>query len=282
MPRNPARAPARPLARPSPRARRADPLDLYLRAVQCPEAEIDFILRAYRRAFGVRPRTLREDFCGTGANACEWARRGGTAYGLDLDQPTLDWGLAHNLSKLSPAARDRVRLVRADVRHPPKGLPRPDCILASNFSYWIFKERASLRSYFRRVRDSLPRGLFILDAYGGHDSMREMKERRPLRGFTYVWEQERYDPVSGDLTCHISFSFPDGSRLRRAFTYHWRLWTIPELREILGEAGFDDTTVFLEGEDANGEGDGNFRPVGKEGGAADATFVAYIVARAGA
>lgn len=28
--------------------------------------------------------------------------------------------------------------------------------------------------------------------------------------------------------------------LRRAFRYHWRLWTLPELREMLLAAGFDD------------------------------------------
>ena len=28
--------------------------------------------------------------------------------------------------------------------------------------------------------------------------------------------------------------------LRRAFRYHWRLWTLPELREMLLVAGFDD------------------------------------------
>jgi len=28
--------------------------------------------------------------------------------------------------------------------------------------------------------------------------------------------------------------------LRRAFRYHWRLWTLPEVREMLLAAGFDD------------------------------------------
>lgn len=31
--------------------------------------------------------------------------------------------------------------------------------------------------------------------------------------------------------------------LRRAFRYHWRLWTLPEMREMLLAAGFDDVRL---------------------------------------
>jgi hypothetical protein len=33
--------------------------------------------------------------------------------------------------------------------------------------------------------------------------------------------------------------------LRRAFRYDWRLWTIPELAEMLEEAGFDGMRAWL-------------------------------------
>ncbi len=33
--------------------------------------------------------------------------------------------------------------------------------------------------------------------------------------------------------------------LRRAFRYDWRLWTIPELAEMLEEAGFDCMRAWL-------------------------------------
>ena len=33
--------------------------------------------------------------------------------------------------------------------------------------------------------------------------------------------------------------------LRRAFQYHWRLWTIPELHEMLLAAGFNHVHVWL-------------------------------------
>ena len=51
---------------------------------------------------------------------------------------------------------------------------------------------------------------------------------------------------------HIHFEFTNGSRLKRAFTYEWRLWTLPEIRELLGEAGFSRSTVYWEDRDADG------------------------------
>src|SRR5690606_18477276 len=102
-----------------------------------------------------------------------------------------------------------------DTKTPPA-----DVTVAMNFSYWIFKERATLLKYFRTVRRGLAKdGLFLLDAYGGYEAFRdEYIEKRRCQGFTYEWEQESYDPISGDYACHISFRFPDGSALKRAFS----------------------------------------------------------------
>jgi hypothetical protein len=92
----------------------------------------------------------------------------------------------------------------------------------------------------------------------------------------YEWDQAEYNPITGDKVCHIHFEFKDGSRMERAFTYRWRLWTLPELREILGEAGFRTVTVYWEGNDGKGGGNGVFSP--KKSGDADASFICYIVA----
>ena len=62
----------------------------------------------------------------------------------------------------------------------------------------------------------------------------------------------------------------------RAFTYDWRLWSLPETRDVLADAGFRKTIVYWEGEDAKGDGDGNFRPA--KTAECCATFVAYIAA----
>ena len=257
-------------------ASRADQHRLYEKSVQCVEAEIDFVDATFAALRKRRARTLREDFCGTAGVACEWVRRRpqNIAWGIDLDSAVLDWGRAHNLARLRPAQAERVRLIQGNVLEAHCG--PVDMILAMNFSYWIFKTRAAMRGYFRRVHAGLVKdGVFFLDAFGGFEAFREMEESTDYNGYTYIWDQARYNPINGDITCHIHFRFRDGSRMRRAFTYEWRLWTLPELRELLGEAGFR-ATVYWEGTARNGEGNGVFTP--STTGDADAGWIAYIVA----
>jgi hypothetical protein len=258
-------------------ADRAERLELYEAAVHDPVAEVDFMRDTFTTLRGRRPLTFREDFCGAASAACEWVRRGPRcrAIGVDIEKTVLDWGRRNRLARLGPGARARVRLVNADVL--AVRTPRVDVIGALNFSYWVFRDRAAMRAYFRRAHGALNRGgLLFLDAFGGHDACRELQERTRHRRFTYVWDQARYSPVTGDLTCHIHFRFPDGSRLDRAFTYEWRLWTLPELRELLAEAGFRRATVYWEGDDGRGGGNGKFSPDPR--GEAAEGWVAYLVA----
>ena len=66
--------------------------------------------------------------------------------------------------------------------------------------------------------------------------------------------------VNHHILCHIHFKFPDKSKMKRAFTYDWRLWTLPELQELMLEAGFARADVYLEGwDDEEDEADGIFR-----------------------
>ena len=117
----------------------------------------------------------------------------------------------------------------------------------------------------------------IGSAFGGYDAFRVLRERRTYRTHTYVWDQASYNPVTGHITCHIHFDFRDGSRLPQAFTYDWRLWTLPELREVLEEAGFARSVVYWQGWDPKtGEPDGDFQPT--EVADADAGWLAYIAA----
>jgi hypothetical protein len=273
-------------------AARADRHNLYQRAVQCVEAEIDFVDRVSSRLLGRKATLLREDFCGTANTSCEWVRRRPTniAVGLDIDPKPMAWGRTHNIASLTDDQRDRLHLIQGDVlrsgpyaadNRNPRGY---DAVLAMNFSYWCFTERAVMLRYFRAVHDSLhDNGIFFLDFYGGSDALKEMEEPRkiPADGtlppFTYVWDQHSYDPISGELKCDIHFRFNDGSELRRAFHYVWRLWTLPELRDILTDAGFKSVTIYWEGDDGKGGGNGIFRPA-KRGEACPA-FIAYIVAQ---
>ncbi len=262
-------------------ASRADKYDLYEASVQNAAAEVDF-MRTWFRALSERePRSLREDFCGTGLVSIAWVEEDAdsTAIGVDLDAEVLERA-GHKSEALSESQRARLQFLQQDVL-TVESAPL-DIICAFNFSYWLLRERANLQRYFRRCHQQLVHdGILFLDAYGGYDAFRDIEESQTLtldgKKFTYTWEQEDYDPVSGMLRCNIHFSFPDGSRLDRAFSYEWRLWTLPEISELLQEAGFTEITHYWQGWDENDEPDGDFQPV--ERGVAEAGWIAYITAR---
>jgi len=258
-------------------AEQADPHALYQDSVQCVEAEIDFIDETFKQLRKRRARTLREDFCGTGNTSCEWVRRrkSNFAVAVDLDKEVLAWGRKHNRKPLGKAA-SRLTLLHADVMEVE--WDPVDVLLAMNFSYWLFRDRKQLRLYFSRVRDALvDDGIFFLDMYGGYDSGREMKEKTKRDGFTYIWHQAHFNPVNANMRCHIHFKFADGSKLNKAFSYIWRLWTLPEITELLEEAGFRKVTVYWQGWDEElEEASGDFAPVTK--GDADPSWICYITA----
>jgi hypothetical protein len=273
-----------PRARPKPavrrgRARAARPPEdrrrLYERAVQDAPFEADLVESILRR-HGRPARRLREDFSGTALFAAEWVRRGPdrTAVAVDLDPAVHRWAQRHRLPALGPAAA-RLRLVTADVRTSPgRGF---DAVVAMNFSYSVLRTRAALRGWLRRTRASLaPGGVVVLDAFGGHRAQKELVERRRIRGgVTYVWEQEAFDPITHRIRCAIHFEGPGRRRLRRAFTYDWRLWTLPELTELLAEAGYEAIEILWDVAPSAAE----TRYVPRRRAKAQAGWLAYVVGR---
>lgn len=261
---------------------------LYQASVQNVEAEIDFVDATFEEIRGRHARVLREDFCGTGNTSCEWVRRrpDNRAIGLDIDGPTLDWGLEHMVGALNEEQAARVSLLNRDVLQPADAVG-VDCVLAMNFSYWLFQTRADLVEYFKSVRESLGEdGVFFQDFYGGSETMEERTDERACeledgRKFTYIWDQHKYEPVTARMECKIHFKFRDGTRMNNAFEYHWRLWTLREILELLAEAGFSGSTVYWEGDeldsdgDPTGEGNGEYSPTAT--GEADPAFIVYIV-----
>jgi len=254
-------------------AKQADRHELYELSVQCAESEIDFIDETFTTLRGRQAKILREDFCGTANVCCDWVqrRKNNIAIGIDIDHEVLEWGRSNNLSKLPKPSRNRIQLLEQNVLTAET---KPiEIISAMNFSYW------DLNLYFQQVYKALTNdGVFFLDAYGGYDSFRTITEKTKIEGqnFTYIWEQEKYDPISGKLICHIHFKFSDGSKLKKAFSYNWRLWTLPEIRELLTEAGFRRVTLYWQGFDENDEPDGDFQPT-KEA-ESDASWICYISA----
>lgn len=258
-------------------AERADRHELYEEAVQCVEEECEFVANTFRKIRGRTALSFREDFCGTASAACQWVRQSAehTATGVDFDPEVLAWGVKNRVSRLDVEQQQRVTLIESDVLEVDTGLV--DVVGAFNFSYFIFQQRTQMKQYFKLIYDSLNSdGVFFLDAFGGYEAFEEMKEKTKYDKFTYIWDQKRYSPVSGEMECHIHFKFPDGSKMKRAFSYTWRLWTLPEILEMLSETGFKNPTVYWEGTDKDGDGDGVFTPDAR--GEADAGWIAYLVA----
>lgn len=255
----------------------ADIHELYELSVQNVEHEVEFMRDTFKELRGRPAHSLREDFCGTASLACEWAKQSDAhhAIGVDIDPSVLAWGRENRVSRLASADQARISLIESDVRTVET--PAQDIICAFNFSYWIFDTREMMRSYFESIRDTLKDdGIFFVDMFGGSESMEETKEKTKHDGFTYIWEQAEFHPITHFMQCYIHFKFPDGSKLKRAFSYAWRLWTAPELMELLREAGFSSVTAYWEGEDEDGEGNGEFTP--EYQGEADYAWIAYIVA----
>lgn len=258
-------------------AERAELHELYEESVQAVDSEIEFLEETFRALRGRDAIGFREDFCGTASACCEWVRKDKRrfAIGVDNEASVLEWGRENRLSRLSEADRARVKLLEDDVR--TVSADPVDIIGAFNFSYFMFKERAELRDYFTKCRDALTSdGILFLDAFGGSEAYDVQKEKTKFDNFTYVWDQAHFEPVTHHMTCHIHFRFPDGSKLKEAFSYHWRMWTLPEIRELLLEAGFASARVYWEGEDEDGEGNGEFSEHAT--GEPDPAWIAYIVA----
>lgn len=240
---------------------------LYEQSVQSPEAHIELVAQiAGELSPGRKLKRLREDFCGTSLLSCEWVRiqPEHTAVGLDLDREVLAYGKKHHHSKLAPSERKRVKVIRENVMTATQ--PLSDIVLAGNFSFFIFKRREELKRYFTQVRKSLSKGgLFILEMAGGPGMIATMKEWKHVkvrvagkpRKFTYTWDQVSFDPITHDVKYAIHFQV-EGRRMENAFEYDWRLWTIPEVREVLREAGFSDSAVYWETEDEDGHGTGEY------------------------
>jgi SAM-dependent methyltransferase len=260
-------------------ARNADKHDLYQKSVQAPDIDARFLARLYKKLNGKPGRVFREDFCGTAILSCEFVRlhRENRAIGVDLDGPTLEWGRRNNLIDLTEHQRRRVRLIQDNVLNVRS--PKADIIAAMNFSYAVFKTRRELAAYIENAYRSLNKdGVYIMDGWGGSQAQVLMEERKRLSGFTYIWDQADFDAVTHHILCRIHFEFRDGSRMRNAFVYDWRLWTLPEMQELMIDAGFKAVHVLWEGTDRKtGSGNGVFRRV-KRGGD-ELAWIAYVVGK---
>jgi cyclopropane fatty-acyl-phospholipid synthase-like methyltransferase len=252
-----------------------DRYSLYSQAVQSPEGDVKFYRKIYKEIRkGKEARVLREDFCAAGAISCEWVKLDpkNTSCGLDLDQEPMNYGREHYIAKMNSDQQKRIALIKKDVLTP--NLPSADIAVAVNFSYFFFKKREILKKYFENVYKSLnSNGLFVIDVFGGTQCTDAIEDKTKHKDFTYYWDQKSFDPVTNEAYFEIHFKYKN-KKHEAAFSYDWRMWSIPELKEIMLEAGFQDTKVYWEGTAKNGSGNGKFTAVQK--GESCLSWIAYI------
>lgn len=244
--------------------------DLYEACVQSPEDAVPLL----RAIHGGDPAVLGEDFAGTAALSRAWvlADPDARAIAVELDAGTLEE--ARRRAEATGAEGSRLELVHGDVRTATG--PRrhaADVVYVGNFSIGELTGRADLVAYLRHVRSRLrPGGVFACDVYGGQSAYMLGTAERPEPGpddrtILYTWEQREADPLTGHVlnVLHFEVLEADGSsagRMPEAFTYHWRLWSVPELRDALAEAGFASSEVHGRRPDAvDADGEAYVRPI---------------------
>ena len=255
-----------------------DKYEYYKKSVQTPDTEASFLTKTYRNLRGAFPKRCREDFCGTFAISCEITKLNPDVkvIGVDLDAEPINYGKEKNLSLLSKDEQSRVLIQESNVLDP---MPEADLVCALNFSYSLFKKRELLKQYFQNVYNTTSSdGVFVMDCFGGSECYQANEEETEHEddGFSYFWDQENYNPITGEAQFHIHFQREGEAKREKVFSYDWRLWSIPELREILAEVGFSQTKVYWEGTDEDGEGDGVYSET--EHGEDCESWVAYVVA----
>lgn len=236
-----------------------DRYDLYEACVQHPPMAVS-LLRAIHAGRGDHgPRVLGEDFCGTAAVSREWVNRieGGRAVAVDHDEEPLVRACGH----------ERIQVVQADVMSVDESA---DVLFVGNFSIGEIHARPALVAYLRHTHGRLSRapsgmGVFVCDTYGGESAFLtgSVERDHPAEGgarIRYRWEQRDADPLTGMVTNVLHFRVFRGRDLvldlPNAFTYRWRLWSVPELRDAMLEAGFESISVYATLPDA-ADGDGH-------------------------
>ncbi len=234
-----------------------DKHDLYEACVQSPP-EMALMLRAIH---GGDPKVLGEDFAGTAALSRHWVANvpGASAIAVDLDKD--------ELGRVSESPG--LRTVVGDVRDVHDAA---DCLFVGNFSIGYLHTRAELMQYLRHARSRIqPGGVFVCDTYGGESAYHLGSVDRDVAlpdglHCRYRWEQREADPLTGMVVDVLHFRVFDADEVVAdfpdAYIYRWRLWSVPELREAMVEAGFETTDIYSNLPDAvDEEGNAYAEPI---------------------
>lgn len=127
-------------------------------------------------------------------------------------------------------------------------LPARDIVCAFNYSCCCLHSRKELILYFKHALNALSTkgGIFVMDLYGGSSSECELRMQRRFPNFTYTWEQAGFDIIQRKTRISLHFNLhKQHKKIRHAFSYSWRLWSLPEIKESLEEAGFRSVHFWI-------------------------------------
>ncbi|KAK6247355.1 hypothetical protein QUC31_018920 [Theobroma cacao] len=127
-------------------------------------------------------------------------------------------------------------------------IPARDIVCAFNYSCCCLHKRVELVLYFKHVLEALSRkgGIFVMDLYGGTSSEQSLRLQRRFPNFTYTLEQAEFDIIERKTRISLHFHLQkQQKKLRHAFSYSWRLWSLPEIKDCLEEAGFQSVHFWL-------------------------------------
>ncbi|CAL8468735.1 g8275 [Coccomyxa elongata] len=224
-----------------------DPLEAAL-PVSLPAASADDTVEAMAQM------TLRAEAQATGpgksGNAGETGLSDGNRSGSVAQEKVILTPMMESSSRQHGSNKDEDEDEEADSDGGSCAAKPVDITCALNFSVCLLHLRSDVVRYFRHARQALNTrgGILVMDLLGGHaaESTVSLPRHNEVTGAHFVWEQEGYNPVTRHIRCYIHLRDPATRKvLRRAFRYDWRLWTIPELAEMLEEAGFDCMRAWL-------------------------------------
>lgn len=247
-----------------------DRFSCYELCVQSPR----HVVALLRAVHGHEPVLLREDFCGTAAVSRRWCAEGSKrddgsrANAIDLD-PDVISRARQEAQREQASVGLALHVGDATSKDAPAAAAPADVIFVGNFSIGYLHRRADLMRYLRHSHARLKKanagfggGIFACDIYGGANAFRlgSVERKHPGRAgevIHYVWSHERADPMTGMVENRIRFRVErDGEIVQEipdAFTYHWRLWSLAELREAMEEVGFSGVEVYKDANVAPGQ-----------------------------
>jgi hypothetical protein len=222
----------------------------------------------------------------------------GSAVGVDLDPEPLKVAALRTPKE----AGTRLKLIKGDVLKLSAAKLNAggamDLIFVGNFSIGEIHRREDLVKYLRACAKRLakpsrkkPGGVFVCDIYGGETAFVEGALERthpgpptdPALRIKYTWQQRSANALTGMVENALHFRTVRAGVVEQEFTdafvYRWRLWSVPELREAMLEAGFKATEVYAKLVDAvDDQGRPYVRPV-IDASELEESFIVCVVGR---